>query len=199
MEARLAAFVGMDGAPCSFSTGFMANIGVMPALLGRGDAIFADKLNHASLVDGALLSRAELIRYPHNDVAALAARLAASRRTAQADRHRRGVQHGRRSRPPARTPRPGRNPQRLAGGGRRPRLRRAGPAGPRQPRPLRAAARPRILYMGTLGKAAGVARRLRRRPARRRSNGWCSKTRSYIFTTGAPPAAGLRPAEERWS
>jgi 8-amino-7-oxononanoate synthase len=61
-----------------FSTGYMANIGVMPALVGRGDAIFADKVNHASLVDGALLSRAELIRYPHCDLAALEARLAAS-------------------------------------------------------------------------------------------------------------------------
>ena len=55
-RARLAAFVGMEDA-LYFSTGYMANIGVMPALVGRGDAIFADKVNHASLVDGALSPR----------------------------------------------------------------------------------------------------------------------------------------------
>jgi 8-amino-7-oxononanoate synthase len=49
----------------------MANVGVLSALCGREDIILSDKLNHASIVDGALLSRAELRRYPHNDVAAL--------------------------------------------------------------------------------------------------------------------------------
>ncbi|HEX5127067.1 MAG TPA: 8-amino-7-oxononanoate synthase [Rhodocyclaceae bacterium] len=71
LETRLAAFTGMQAA-LTFSTGYMANIAVMPALLSRGDEIFADKLNHASLIDGALLARAELHRYPHGDVAALA-------------------------------------------------------------------------------------------------------------------------------
>lgn len=78
LEARLADFVGMDAA-LYLSTGYMANLGIAPALLGRGDAIFADRLNHASLVDGALLSRATLQRYPHNDLAALARMLEASR------------------------------------------------------------------------------------------------------------------------
>lgn len=59
-----------------FSTGYMANIGVLPALAGRGDVIFADKLNHASLVDGALLSRADVVRYPHNHTEYLQQRLA---------------------------------------------------------------------------------------------------------------------------
>jgi 8-amino-7-oxononanoate synthase len=57
----------------------MANAGTIPALVGRGDAIFADRLNHASLVDGALLSRATLHRYPHADLAALERLLADSR------------------------------------------------------------------------------------------------------------------------
>ncbi|WP_332675403.1 8-amino-7-oxononanoate synthase [Aromatoleum sp.] len=77
LEARLAAFVGCERA-LYFSTGFMANTGVIPALVGRGDAIFADRLNHASLVDGALLSRADLQRYAHADPAALERGLATS-------------------------------------------------------------------------------------------------------------------------
>jgi len=77
LEARLAAFVGRERA-LYFSTGFMANTGVIPALVGRRDAIFADRLNHASLVDGALLSRADLHRYPHADPAALERALSAS-------------------------------------------------------------------------------------------------------------------------
>lgn len=77
MEARIAAFVGMPAA-ISFSTGYLANVAVMPALLGRGDAIFADRLNHASLVDGALLARAELNRYAHLDLTTLARQLEAS-------------------------------------------------------------------------------------------------------------------------
>lgn len=78
LEQRLATLVGRDRA-LLFSTGYMANLAVTPTLVGRGDAIFADKLNHASLIDAALLSRAEQIRYPHGDMAALAQRLAQSR------------------------------------------------------------------------------------------------------------------------
>jgi 8-amino-7-oxononanoate synthase len=78
LEARLADFVGQPAA-LLFSTGYMANIGAIGALLGRHDAVFADKLNHASLNDAALLSRAKLQRYPHLDMQALAAMLAASK------------------------------------------------------------------------------------------------------------------------
>lgn len=78
LERRLAAFVGTADA-LLFSTGFMVNSGVIAALVGRGDAIFADRLIHASLVDGALLSRADLRRYPHCDLEALERMLASSR------------------------------------------------------------------------------------------------------------------------
>jgi len=78
LEERLAAFVELPRA-LSFSTGYLANLGIVTALAGRGDAVFADRLNHASLNDAALLSRAELKRYPHLDLAALARLLAASR------------------------------------------------------------------------------------------------------------------------
>jgi 8-amino-7-oxononanoate synthase len=78
LEARLAQFVGCARA-LYFSTGYMANAGTIPALVGRGDAIFADRLDHASLVDGALLSRATLHRYPHADLAALERLLGDSR------------------------------------------------------------------------------------------------------------------------
>src|SRR6185503_2839462 len=62
-----------------FSTGYMANLAVVTALVGRGDAVFGDRLNHASLNDVALLSRAEFKRYPHRDGATLERMLAASR------------------------------------------------------------------------------------------------------------------------
>ena len=61
-----------------FSGGYAANLGVISALLGRGDAVFQDRLNHASLLDGGLLSGARLQRFLHNDAASLEARLARS-------------------------------------------------------------------------------------------------------------------------
>ena len=78
LEEKLAAFVGQPRA-LLFSTGYQANIGVVTALLGREDAVFADRLNHASLNDAALLSRATFRRYPHLDLAALERLLRASR------------------------------------------------------------------------------------------------------------------------
>jgi 8-amino-7-oxononanoate synthase len=77
LEQALADFTGFPAA-LLFSTGYMANIGVITALVKRNDAIFADKLNHASLNEAALLSGARLIRYPHCDTAALERQLAAS-------------------------------------------------------------------------------------------------------------------------
>jgi glycine C-acetyltransferase len=71
LEARIAAFKGTEAA-LLFNSGYGANTGIIPAITGRGDVIFSDRLNHASIVDGALLSRARLVRYPHNDVSALA-------------------------------------------------------------------------------------------------------------------------------
>jgi 8-amino-7-oxononanoate synthase len=77
LEEELADFVQRPRA-LLFSTGYSANLGVMAALLGRGDRVFEDRLNHASLLDAARLSRARLLRYEHNDAVALASRLAAS-------------------------------------------------------------------------------------------------------------------------
>lgn len=70
LEKKLAKFVGMPAA-LVFSTGYMANIGVVSSLVGRDDAVFCDKLNHACLNDGAVLSRADFKRFAHNNVAAL--------------------------------------------------------------------------------------------------------------------------------
>ncbi len=77
LEKQLAAFVQMPAA-LLFSTGYMANIGVLGALAGRGDAIFADKLNHACLNDGSYYSMADFHRFTHNDVKALEQLLQAS-------------------------------------------------------------------------------------------------------------------------
>ena len=78
LEAQLAEFAGLPAA-LLFSTGYMANIGVVTALLGHHDAVFADKLNHASLNDAALLARAQMRRYLHLDMGALERMLAQSK------------------------------------------------------------------------------------------------------------------------
>ncbi|MGE5320596.1 MAG: 8-amino-7-oxononanoate synthase [Hyphomicrobiaceae bacterium] len=77
-EAAFARFVGKQGA-LLFSTGYMANLGVLTALVGRHGEVFADKLNHASLVDAAQLSGARFTRYRHNELAQLESQLAASK------------------------------------------------------------------------------------------------------------------------
>lgn len=77
LEQKLADFTGFARA-LLFSTGYMANLGIVPALVGRTDAVFADRLNHASLIDAVQLSRADSQRYPHGDLAALERLLAAS-------------------------------------------------------------------------------------------------------------------------
>lgn len=77
-EAAFARFVGKPAA-LLFSTGYMANLGVLTALLGRRSEAFGDKLNHASLVDAAQLSGAAFTRYRHNDLVQLEGQLAASK------------------------------------------------------------------------------------------------------------------------
>ena len=74
LEERLADWVGCQRA-LLFSTGYMANLGVISALVERGDTVLEDKLNHASLLDGAQLSRGQLQRYHHNDMSSLQQRL----------------------------------------------------------------------------------------------------------------------------
>lgn len=77
LERELAAMVGLPRA-LYFYAGYAANVGAVPALVGRGDAVFSDALNHACLIDGIRLSRADLHVYPHADLAALEAALQAS-------------------------------------------------------------------------------------------------------------------------
>ena len=66
LERRLAAFKGVESA-ITFQSGFTANLGTLPALVGKDDAIFSDELNHASIIDGSRLSGAQIIRYAHCD------------------------------------------------------------------------------------------------------------------------------------
>lgn len=70
LEQRLAEFKNAE-ACITFQSGFTANLATIPALVGPGDLIFSDELNHASIIDGCRLSRAEVVRYAHNDVADL--------------------------------------------------------------------------------------------------------------------------------
>lgn len=70
LERRLARFKGVESV-VTFQSGFNANLATIPALVGKGDLIFSDELNHASIIDGARLSRAEIIRFKHADPADL--------------------------------------------------------------------------------------------------------------------------------
>jgi 8-amino-7-oxononanoate synthase len=74
LEEALAEFTGRARA-LLFSSGYMANAGILSSLLQRGDSVFEDRLNHASLLDGGLHSGARFLRFPHNDVSALKAKL----------------------------------------------------------------------------------------------------------------------------
>jgi len=70
LEKKIAEFKGTEDC-LVFSTGYMANVGILSSLCEKGDIILSDKLNHASIIDGARLSRAEFKRYPHKDMGAL--------------------------------------------------------------------------------------------------------------------------------
>lgn len=195
LEQELAAYVQLPRA-LYFYAGYATNSGIIPALVGEGDALFSDALNHACLIDGARLSRATIHRYPHADLGALAAALAASpaRRKllisdavfsmdgdlidipallALCERHDALLllddAHG----------------FGVLGPQGRGSLAQAGLSGANASR--------RVLYMATLGKAAGVAGAFVAGDAALIE--WLlQKTRSYIFATAAPPllACALR-------
>jgi 8-amino-7-oxononanoate synthase len=184
LEECLAAFTGLPRA-LLFATGYMANLGVVTALTGRGDAVFADRLNHASLNDAALLSRADFRRYPHLDLDALERLLAGSgaRRKlvvtdavfsmdgdiaplpdliALCERHDAWLllddAHG---------------------------FGVLGPGGQGTPAHFNTGS-PRLIYMATLGKAAGVFGAFVAGTAGM-VEALVQRARSYIYTTAAPP------------
>jgi glycine C-acetyltransferase len=70
LERRLAEFKGVEAA-ITFQSGFTANLATIPALVGKGDVIFSDRLNHASIIDGCRLSRAQIVAFEHCDPADL--------------------------------------------------------------------------------------------------------------------------------
>ena len=202
LERELAAFVGLPRA-LYFYAGFPANAGLVPALAGRGDAVFSDALNHACLIDGARLSRAEVQVYAHRDVDDLARRL-------QACRARRRLITTDAVFSMDGTIAPLRELLELAerfdalllvddahGFG----VLGPGGAGSAAAFGLRS---PRLLYMATLGKAAGVAGAFVA-GADDAVEFLMQRTRSYIFATAAPAMiaetlrASLRViAEESW-
>ena len=78
LEQRLATFKNVPSA-ITFQSGFNANLGCIPALVGKGDGIFSDELNHASIIDGCRLSGGQIVRYAHCDAADLERALKESR------------------------------------------------------------------------------------------------------------------------
>lgn len=74
LEERLAKFERQEAA-ILFPTGYAANVGTVAALVGRGDVVFSDEMNHASLIDGCRLARAEIRVFPHSDIEALQTQL----------------------------------------------------------------------------------------------------------------------------
>ena len=196
LEQEIAAFTGFARA-LTFSTGYLANLAVTPTLAGRGAAVFADKLNHASLIDAMQLAKANgtvVHRYPHNDVAALEKMLAASDAPtklivtdavfsmdgdlaplpllfALAERYDAWLviddAHG---------------------------FGVLGPHGRGSLAHFNLPAAPRIVLMGTLGKAAGVGGAFVAGSATA-IDYLLQKGRSYIFTTAAPPAIACALSE----
>jgi len=79
LEARLAQFLGKE-ACLVFSTGYQANLGLVSGLVGRDEVVYLDKLDHASIVDGATMSRADVVRFNHGDLAGLERKLQAGDR-----------------------------------------------------------------------------------------------------------------------
>ncbi|MCD2514268.1 8-amino-7-oxononanoate synthase [Comamonas endophytica] len=187
LETALSSYVQLPRA-LYFYAGFATNASVIPALVGEGDEIFSDALNHASLIDGCRLSRASIRRYPHADLAALERLLAAS-----AGRRKLVVSDAVYSMDGDVADIPGllalceRHDALLmlddAHG--------LGVRGPQGRGSLAAVgltgahASPRLLYMGTLGKAAGVAGAFVAGSAPLVE--WLlQRTRSYTFATAAP-------------
>jgi glycine C-acetyltransferase len=74
LEEKLARFKGVEAA-IAFQSGFNSNVGTIPSLVGKGDLVFSDELNHASIIDGCRLSGADIIRYGHCDPASLEQKL----------------------------------------------------------------------------------------------------------------------------
>lgn len=197
LEEELAAFVQL---PCAlyFYAGYATNASIVPALVGPGDAIFSDALNHACLIDGARLSRATIARFEHADLGGLAAALAASpaRRklivsdavfSMDGDVADIAALHTLAERHDALLLLDDAHGFGLLGPQGRGALAAAGLCG--------AQASPRVLYMATLGKALGVAGAFVAGPQRLVE--WLlQKTRSYTYATAAPAllAEALRAA-----
>lgn len=188
LEAQLAAFVQLPRA-LYFYAGYATNTGIIPALVGDGDALFSDALNHACLIDGARLSRARIHRYAHADLGALGTALAQSparRKLVISDAV--FSMDGDTADIPALLALCERHDALLLlddahgfgvlGPQGRGSLAQAGLSG--------CAASRRVLYMATLGKAAGVAGAFV--AGSDTLIEWLvQKTRSYIFATAAPP------------
>ena len=188
LEARLSEFLGTDDT-ILYSSCFDANGGLFETLLGAEDAVISDELNHASIIDGVRLCKAQRFRYKNNDMADLEAKLQrGERRSLPPDRHRRRLLHGRFPRQPARDLRTGR-PVPGAGHGRRFACRRLpGSARTRHSGTASGGIDRVDVLTGTLGKALGGA-----------SGGYTSgrkeivellrqRSRPYLFSnTLAPP------------
>ena len=220
LETSLAKFVSKPAA-LLFSTGYMANLGVVQALVGKDDTVFADKLNHASLNDAMLLSRARVKRYRHGDIAQLAQQLEQTKNGRKLiitdavfsmdgdlaplpellalceqhdawllvdDAHGFGVlgEQGR----GVMFQRENEKKEEKIGNGEEGNGKTAKPQLPFSLLPSPYSVSPRIIYMATLGKAAGVSGAF---VAAEQIviNTLVNQARSYVYTTASPPALSV--------
>lgn len=86
LEQRLAAFKGVDAA-ITLQSGFTANLATIPSIVGRGDVIFSDSLNHASIIDGCRLSRADIVAFEHSNIVDLREKISKARADGQYNRY----------------------------------------------------------------------------------------------------------------
>ena len=161
-------------------------MGTIAALAGPGEVVFSDELNHASIIDGCRLARAETVVYRHNDVEHLESLLRERAGTPGADRHRRGLLDGRRRRAAAGAAGAGAPLRGAADGRRGARDRGDRPGRPRRGRRRRALAARSTSSIGTLGKALGSYGAYVCASAET-VDYLVNRARPFIFSTAPPP------------
>ena len=185
IRESIARFLGKDDA-ILYSSCWDANGGLFETILGEQDAIISDELNHASIIDGVRLCKANRFRYKNCDLADLALPARSESRPFPHDRHGRRLLDGRLARPAARYLHPGRQVRRPGHGGRQPRHRHPRPRRTRHAEALGCLERIDILT-STLGKTLGGAAGGFTAGSQELVDYLRQRSRPYLFSNAVPP------------